>query len=33
MYLHNRVDLDNRVLNLEGVENQRKKADFVKGLH
>ena len=33
MYLHNRVDLDNRVPNLEGVENQRKKADFVKGLH
>ena len=33
MYLHNRVDLDNTVLNLEGVENQRKKADFVKGLH
>ena len=33
MYLHNRVDLDKRVLNLEGLENQRKKADFVKGLH
>lgn len=31
MYLHNSVD--NRVLNLERVENQRQKADLAKGLH
>ena len=31
MYLHNSVD--NRALNLERVENQRKKADLAKGLH
>ena len=31
MYLHNREDLDNRVLNLEWVENQRKKADLISG--